>query len=78
VTHRGRRRDTNQDAVLADYPLFIVADGMGGHIGGEIASASAVDRLSALAASGAITPKAIEKALVPCRQGHRLPSRDDR
>ena len=29
------------------YPLFLVADGMGGHIGGEIASASTIDRLGA-------------------------------
>ena len=62
VTHKGRRRDTNQDAVLAGYPLFIVADGMGGHIGGEIASASTVDRLRSLV-DGDVSPKTIEKAL---------------
>lgn len=63
VTHRGMRRELNQDAVLADYPLFIVADGMGGHLGGEIASASAVDRLGDLVRDGRINPKSIEKAL---------------
>jgi len=63
ATDRGRRREVNQDAVLAEYPLFIVADGMGGHIGGEIASASAVDRLRAVVAKGEVTPKIIEKAL---------------
>lgn len=63
VTHRGMRRELNQDAVLADFPLFIVADGMGGHLGGEIASASAVDRLGDLVRDGRINPKSIEKAL---------------
>lgn len=63
ITHRGRRRDANQDAVLAAFPLFVVADGMGGHIGGEIASASTVDRLKAVAAKGDVSPKTIEKAL---------------
>lgn len=63
ATHRGRKREVNQDAILMSCPLFVVADGMGGHIGGEIASASTVDRLGAMAAAGDITPAAIEAAL---------------
>lgn len=63
VTHRGRRREVNQDALLAEFPLFVVADGMGGHVGGEIASASTIGRLGAVVEAGTITPKTIEKAL---------------
>lgn len=41
----GRRREHNEDSHLADgeLGLFIVADGMGGHACGEVASALAVD-----------------------------------
>ncbi|CAH0128265.1 Serine/threonine phosphatase stp [Microbacterium oxydans] len=63
VTDQGRRRDNNQDAFLADYPLFVVADGMGGHAGGEIASQSTVTRLQGVVTDGAVTRPAIEHAL---------------
>ena len=43
-TDVGRRRKHNEDAVLVDdaLGLYVVADGMGGHAAGEVASAQAV------------------------------------
>jgi serine/threonine protein phosphatase PrpC len=47
-TDIGRKRSQNQDnsAAHAELGLFIVSDGMGGHQGGEIASAIAVETIT--------------------------------
>jgi PPM family protein phosphatase len=60
----GRSRDDNEDAYVVDerLVLFAIADGMGGHRGGEVASWTAIEALRAAVANGNAINLAISKA----------------
>ncbi len=62
-TDIGRVRSTNQDSMLVDNEtgLFVVADGMGGHAGGEIASRICIEQVKSEVASK-IDPELVKAA----------------
>lgn len=63
ATDRGRVRPFNEDSLLAYPPVFMVADGMGGHSAGDVASRLAVEEFTQLAGHSTVTPDEVHDCI---------------
>ena len=60
----GRVREGNEDSFLVQDPLFAIADGMGGHVAGDVASQTAIETITQSAASDKPSePSALEELI---------------
>ena len=57
-TDVGRVREGNEDSLLVQDPLYAIADGMGGHVAGDVASQTAIETITRNA-EGAVEPGAL-------------------
>lgn len=68
ATDTGRVRDHNEDSALAEGGIFVVADGMGGHAAGEVASGIAVEAMRELVTHRELTAEDVSRQLVVANQ----------
>ena len=64
-TDQGRVRTSNEDSFVANLGkrIFLVADGMGGHAAGEIASRMTAEKIEEVLSAGSTAPGATEDLL---------------
>src|ERR1700722_358954 len=63
ATSTGRVRRVNEDSYVALPPLYAVADGMGGHGAGDLASRRAIDTLTACSRVGPLSVETVLRTL---------------
>ncbi|MCR3753751.1 PP2C family protein-serine/threonine phosphatase [Lentzea californiensis] len=68
TTHPGVVREANEDDAIAGRRVFAVADGVGGHAAGEVASALVIARLRELDQVEGAGPEDVRAALADARR----------
>jgi len=67
-THAGKVRTLNEDSVLNTFPFFLVADGMGGHEHGEVASSMVAGLLPSLVSGQSVSVPTVRAAVEECNR----------
>lgn len=68
----GLRRAANEDSMLVADPIYAVADGMGGHAAGDLASQAAVAQLRSIAGLAGVTVPDLQTALDEAQRSVRV------